>query len=348
MKKKMDGKIIGLYFREQRRLLGLAIIWVGVFFLLFALMRIPFTYIWYPTLICTVLFCGFLFFDMLRFAGKHRELQQMKNHIDITLDNLPEPENTLEQDYQELLSELMLHKNRGMSALKATKNEMTEYVTIWTHQIKTPLTALQLMAAELEEPAKAETMTRLFEIEQYTDMMLQYLRLESDSTDYVLKEYSVKSMVNQAVKYYARVFIAKGITVRIDIPEDEKVVTDEKWMVFALKQLISNALKYTKQGSIHIYMDDCLVIEDTGIGIAAEDLPRIMERGYTGYNGRKDKKATGLGLFLVNQILKQLHHGIEITSEAGVGTKVALRFNDGEAGDSLQICKVREGNVRQS
>ena len=135
-------------------------------------------------------------------------------------------------------------------------------------------------------------------------------------------------MVNQAVKYFARMFISKGIAVKIEIPEGRKIVTDEKWMVFVLKQLISNALKYTKQGNIHIYMQESiLVIEDTGIGIADDDLPRIFERGYTGYNGRKDKKATGLGLFLTDRILKQLNHKITITSEVGVGTKVVLCFN---------------------
>lgn len=345
--KGMDIKVIGLYFKRQWKGLGLAIVCVGVFLLTFALMQVPFRYVWYPTLICAVFFFGYLVFDMIRFVRRHRELQRIKNHIDITLDNLPEAETVIEEDYQELLGEMMLRKNQQISDFKTAQNEMTEYVTTWTHQIKTPLTALRLVASDLEESVRPEVMMRLFEIEQYTDMMLQYLRLESESTDYVLKEYSLQSMVNQAVKYFARIFISKGIAVKIEIPEGRKIVTDEKWMVFVLKQLISNALKYTKQGNIHIYMQDAagdlhngekegsterrqesiLVIEDTGIGIAKDDLPRIFERGYTGYNGRKDKKATGLGLFLTDRILKQLNHKITITSEVGVGTKVVLCFN---------------------
>ena len=101
-------------------------------------------------------------------------------------------------------------------------------------------------------------------------------------------------------------------------------------MVFVLKQLISNALKYTKKGNIMISMDErkVLKIEDTGIGITAEDLPRIFERGYTGYNGRKDKKATGLGLFLVKQILQQLNHSIEITSKVNTGTIVLVDLSN--------------------
>ena len=140
----------------------------------------------------------------------------------------------------------------------------------------------------------------------------------------------MKDMVNQAVKYFARTFISKGISVNIDIPDNARVITDEKWFVFVLKQLISNALKYTKQGSVSIkfFDDNVLIIEDTGIGIVPEDLPRIFERGYTGYNGRKDKKATGLGLYLTKQILTSLNHQIEVRSVQGKGTKVTLKFSD--------------------
>ena len=158
-------------------------------------------------------------------------------------------------------------------------------------------------------------------------MMLQYLRLEGGGNDYVLADYSVKDMVNQAVKYFARIFISKGISVKIQVDESRKVVTDEKWMVFVLKQLISNALKYTSKGEICISFDnDELLIKDSGIGIAEEDLPRIFDRGYTGYNGRKDKKATGLGLYLTKQILDRLNHKIEIDSQIGVGTRVFIKF----------------------
>lgn len=254
----------------------------------------------------------------------------MKKHIDVTLDNMPKPESLIEGDYQELLTELLFRKNQKINSIKSSKKDILEYITLWTHQIKTPLTALQLLAAEIEEPEKAEVLMYLFEIEQYSDMMLQYIRLEGDSTDYVLKAYQVRSMVNQAVKYFSRIFISNRITVKVEIPEDMKVVTDEKWMVFVLKQLISNALKYTKKGNVTIFMNEkkVLKIEDTGIGITAEDLPRIFERGYTGYNGRKDKKATGLGLFLVKQILQQLNHGIEIISEVNAGTTVMVDLSN--------------------
>lgn len=328
----MKNKTVGIslikeYLREQWRLFGMAAIWLGIFFLMFSLTEVPFRYIWYPTLLCAVIFLSYTIFDFGKFIRRHHELERLKQHIEVTLDNLPEPESMVERDYQELLKELTLRKNNEIKRIGTSKKETMEYMTLWTHQIKTPLTALQLIGDEMEEPIRTEIMTHLFEIEQYGDMMLQYIRLEGSSTDYVWKEYSIKSMINQAVKYFARIFISKGITVKVEISEEIKMVTDEKWMVFVLKQLISNALKYTKQGSIIISLqDENLVIEDAGIGIASEDLPRIFERGYTGYNGRKDKKATGLGLFLVKRILKQLHVDIEIASQINKGTRVALHI----------------------
>lgn len=327
MEKKKSNRI-WLYLKEQQSVFYMAVVWVVIFYVMFVLTNIPLKYVWYPTLMGAAFFLVYHIAVFLAFRRKHIELMQIKNHVDVTLENLPEAKTALEMDYQELLEEMMVRKNETINEKRNAQKEMTEYVTIWTHQIKTPLTALQLLAAEEEEPKKTEVMTRLFEVEQYADMMLQYLRLEGGGNDYVLKEYSVKSMVNQAVKYFARIFISKGIAIQIDIPEEIKVVTDEKWLVFVLKQLISNALKYTKKGSITISIDDKqnLVIADTGMGIAAEDLPRIMERGYTGYNGRKDKKATGLGLFLTERILRQLNHGIQITSEVNVGTKVYLNL----------------------
>jgi hypothetical protein len=312
----------------------MAAVWVAVFMAVFALMDISVQYVWYPTLVCAVLFLLYMLWDGYRFAGTYKMLTQGMRHIDVTLENLPKANTVLEQQYQALLQQLFIRKNQRINDMKLSHSELTEYVTTWTHQMKTPITALQLLAEDMGEETKSETLLRLFEMEQCMDRMLQYLRLESDSTDYVLKEYSLKSMVNQAVKYYARMFISKGIAVHVDIPENTMVVTDEKWMIFVLKQLISNALKYTMEGSITIRVEtsadgeaagtDTLVIEDTGIGIAAEDLPRIFERGYTGYNGRKDKKATGLGLFLTEQILGRLNHRITISSQVNVGTTVRI------------------------
>ena len=133
-------------------------------------------------------------------------------------------------------------------------------------------------------------------------------------------------MILQAVHKYAPMFIRKKLTLNYNAV-DEKVVTDEKWLVFVVEQILSNAIKYTAEGGISIYMEDgALIIEDTGIGILAEDLPRVFEKGYTGYNGRSDKKASGIGLYLCRQILQKLGHKVYVESEPGKGTRVKLVF----------------------
>ena len=185
---------------------------------------------------------------------------------------------------------------------------------------------MSLLLQEEDTPENGELSMELFHIEQYVEMVLQYLRLESPDPDLAIRSVEVDSCVRQAVRKYARSFIRKKIA--LDFRETGmEVVTDEKWLVFVLGQLLSNALKYTKKGTIRIYgKDGFLSIEDTGIGITAEDLPRIFEKGYTGYNGRLDKKSTGIGLYLCQKVLKKLGHGITITSVPGKGPKAVLRF----------------------
>ena len=315
-------------YLKDRKLIFIAILfWIAIFSGVFALCGIEFKYVWYPTVLGCMVLVICLVVDFVCYYKKCRSLTMVENSIDVTLDNLPKTSNQIEEMYTELLKLLTNEKNEEINNILNSKKETMEYVTLWSHQIKTPITALQLLANDTDEEIRIEILNRLFEIEQYQDMMLQYLRLEGGGSDYVLADYSVKDMVNQAVKYFARIFISKGISVKIQVDESRKVVTDEKWMVFVLKQLISNALKYTSKGEICISFDnDELLIKDSGIGIAKEDLPRIFDRGYTGYNGRKDKKATGLGLYLTKQILDRLNHKIEIDSQIGVGTRVFIKF----------------------
>ena len=156
-------------------------------------------------------------------------------------------------------------------------------------------------------------------------MVLSYIRLGSNENDFVIKEYDLDNIVRQAIRKYAPLFIRKKINLDFQ-PTNYKVLTDEKWLVFVIEQLLSNAIKYTNKGKISIYPleDKKLVIEDTGIGISKEDIPRIFDKGFTGYNGRTDKKATGLGLYLCKNILDKLSHKISIESEVGVKTKVIL------------------------
>ena len=197
---------------------------------------------------------------------------------------------------------------------------------MWVHQIKTPISALRLLLQENKEENKA-ALSELFKIEQYVEMVLGYLRTEDISADMSFQEYELDGLIKEQIHKYARIFVGKKLTLHYEGVE-EHVLTDGKWLGFVIGQIFSNALKYTKQGGISVYMSPdrahTLVIEDTGIGIRPEDLPRVFEKGFTGHNGREDNRSTGIGLYLCVKIMKKLNHEITIESTPGKGTKVYL------------------------
>ena len=287
-----------------------------------------------------------------RFYKRCRELEENQTAILTDISRMPEAAGQLEAQYQEIIEQLYSRMRELESAGRISRQEMLDYYGMWVHQIKTPIAALKVMIQSLEEeradlPYVREMKLELFKVEQYVEMVLSYLRMEDMSGDLMFEEYSLDAIVRQAVRKYSRMFILKKI--RLDLgPLDHQVLTDEKWLVFVVEQILSNALKYTKEGGISIYMTryldrPVLAIEDTGIGISAEDLPRVFEKGFTGYNGRADKKSTGIGLYLCKKIMDRLHHNIYIESQEGQGTKVYL-YLEREQG-FLQKCKDEQGNV---
>ena len=228
----------------------------------------------------------------------------------------------LEFAYEEIIGILNEEMHHIQEETVLRTSERNDYYLMWAHQIKTPIAAMKLLLNDRED--KYPLLEELFKIEQYVEMVLHYLRLESMSSDMVLKEYDLFQLVKQAVKKHSILFINSGLSLQLS-EFDRMVVTDEKWFSLVLDQVLSNSLKYTRSGSISIYMEGtALVIEDTGIGIRQEDLPRVFERGFTGYNGRMDKKSTGIGLYISKLVMDKLVHGITIKSQERVGTKVYL------------------------
>ena len=205
--------------------------------------------------------------------------------------------------------------------------EKEDFFALWAHQIKTPIAAMNLLLQN-EEPDRAQCRQELFRIENYVEMALDYARFENLSGDLVLESCELLPMVKQTVKKYSTIFIHKHLKVELkDL--DTKILTDEKWFCFVLEQILSNALKYTKKGGVTIRAEKNgketrVVIGDTGIGIRSEDLPRIFEKGFTGCNGRLDKKASGLGLYLCKGVCDKLGHWIGAVSQEGKGTEVFI------------------------
>ena len=317
-----------------------------IIFFLYQLSIEPMVYVtvfWLITGICACL-NGFY-----RYRKKVEQLELIAAAPDINLSQMDSPVGQDERFQQEIMQQLNQMRIDVENASQKSSEDMTDYYTMWAHQIKTPIFALRLLLQESTEENK-EKLSELFKIEQYVEMVLGYLRTEDMSSDLKLSRCSLDRIIRDQIHKYAGIFVSKKLTLTYEsISQD--VLTDEKWLGFVIGQILSNALKYTRTGGIRIYLekklsldtddvsisirnDGCnkvenltLIIEDTGIGIRAEDIPRIFEKGYTGVNGRDDNRATGIGRDLSNKIMRKLGHRLYITSTEGKGTKVFLEFS---------------------
>lgn len=315
------------YLKMNKKGIVLMALWIAVFLTVFALSDLPLGAVKYGLLLFSVIGGIYVILDYRRFSIHQAKLAEARKYAGITLEKIPAAENPVEEQYRELLEEVFRQKCRAESEFDSRYTEMMDYYTMWVHQIKTPIAAMRLLLQAEDVPDKGELAEQLFKTEEYVGMVLQYLRIGDLGADLKIRQYSLDAIVRQAVRKYSGSFIRKRLS--LDYQElGGTVITDEKWLVFVVEQILSNAIKYTRKGKISIYMDEelpkTLVIEDTGIGIAQEDLPRIFEKGFTGYNGRTDKKSTGIGLYLCKSIMNKLNHEIRITSVVGEGTRVAL------------------------
>ena len=326
----MDNKsqflsVVCAYIKQYIKVLLLFIVFAFVFCIVFSLYNLETEAIYYSIILCAFIGLIYICINFINYYKKHIQLYKLQNEISISLENLLSPKTLMEEDYTNLILTLNKEYKTYISKSDIAKSDMIDYYTMWVHQIKTPISAMKLLIQTSESEISSDLSSELFKIEQYVEMVLSYIRLGSNKNDFVLKEYDLDNIIRQAVRKYAPLFIRKKISLDFQ-PTNYKVLTDEKWLVFVIEQLLSNAIKYTNKGKISIYSleNKKLVIEDTGIGISKEDIPRIFDKGFTGYNGRTDKKATGLGLYLCKNILDKLSHKISIESEVGVKTKVIL------------------------
>ena len=324
-------RLLWAYLKRQGWPLLFFAVCVGAFAAVSALYGLPADAVRYAALLCLVPGLALLTAGFLRFLRRHRRLQRLLEQAGSgALLPLPEPRGLLEADYQALLQALQAQRAQLAAEGRNRLQDMTDYYTLWAHQIKTPIAAARLLLQAEPAPSRTELEVELFRIEQYVQMVLGYLRLDSDSTDLVLREAALDALLRGAVRKFARQFVLKRITLSLR-PTEQTVLTDEKWLSFVIEQLLSNALKYTPAGgTIELYGEgSTLVIADTGIGIRPEDLPRVFEKGFTGYNGRKESKSTGIGLYLCRRVTAQLNHTLTLSARPGGGTLARLDLSRG-------------------
>lgn len=312
------------YLKSRLKVLVLLVVVEGIFVSSYFLFDLPAVTVLYPLVLSSVaiLIAGVV--DFLIVYNKHSRLKR---------NDLPQASDPLEKDYREIINKLKEEQEYSRQKTTSDFNNMVEYYTVWAHQIKTPIASMRLQIQSVDSDLARRLDGDLNRIEAYVEMVLTFLRLDSDSTDYVIRKIDLDAVIKPAIRKFARDFISKKLTMDFK-PTEYKVLSDDKWLSFVIEQVLSNAVKYTKKGGIKVYMDEpgILCIEDTGIGISAEDLPRIFENGYTGFNGREDKRASGIGLYLCKRICDNLGHKIYAESEPGVGTKIRIDMNIKEIG----------------
>lgn len=321
------------YMRDRAAMFGCLLICYGTLFLIGYLYDIPFEKTRYIAEFsgAGVFLC--LLVDILKYAERWKELKRCIATSDTYPGMFYTVPGDLEALYRSMIAKMRQEKEELIFEDQKRYTEMMDYYGMWAHQIKTPIAAMRILVQsgmdreENEENQKLfrQLQMELFKTEQYVEMVLSYLKIGDIAKDMVLERCDLGKVVRQAVKKYSRLFILQKLSLEMG-EIAEIVLADEKWLSFVVEQILSNALKYTKSGSVSIYLEQegVLVIKDTGIGISAEDLPRIMEKGYTGYNGRIDKRSTGIGLYLCKKVMDKLHHQLRIDSEDGKGTKVVL------------------------
>ena len=331
--KKKEWQILLSYIRAH---IGVALFLAGsaaVFAVVLFLSGLPAEPVRYAALLCAVggVVCALP--GYLQYRRRYKAAELALQGLPEAVDRLRAPSSAVEEAYDAALRRLCAMLAKSETDRQRQRIENADYFTMWIHQIKTPIAAMQLILREQDDARSRELLAELFRIDQYAEMALTYARLESPTTDLVLRRCAVEPIVRSVVRQYAGQFVRRHVALRCEI-EPVCALTDEKWLAFILGQLLSNAVKYTENGTVTVRVTKELVlsVSDTGIGIAPEDLPRIFEKGFTGYNGRAGRKSTGLGMYLSRCAAEKLGHRISVQSAPGQGTTVSVDLRSVDLG----------------
>ncbi|MDE6904130.1 MAG: sensor histidine kinase [Lachnospiraceae bacterium] len=323
----------GRYLREHLSVICIEILFVCIFAVVFSLYHLPLAAVLYPAFLCFLAGAVFFCFRMHRAYVGHKRLvllQSLKGTKvwEVLEKDFPGKGNIQEKDYRRIIENLCGELRGREEETAAAYREMKDYFTVWVHQIKTPIASIRLSLSGEDTLLSRKMASDILHMEQYVDMVLTYFKMGGHSSDYVFSDVNLDEVIRENIRKLRGDFIMKKLALIYE-PIKETVVSDEKWLSFVIEQVLSNALKYTQEGSVTIFLEKpgILCIRDTGIGIAPQELPRIFEKGFTGEKGREDKRATGIGLYLCRQICDKIGAKIwaESREESGTTVKIDLR-----------------------
>ena len=319
-------EILKSYLKKNVKVYILFVVFIAIFFFMFYLYNLPLEALIYTGSLCFLAGLIGNTMDFINYRKSYKKLKFLEENIINDREDLPKSLDIRIDYYHKIIEKLYEELEKLTQENRQKNTDMVDYYSMWVHQIKTPIAAMNFLL-DNEEVDQKILQQELFKIERYVEMVLTYIRLDSTSSDYVITKINLDEVVKDSVKKYATIFINKKIKLNY-VSHETMVISDKKWLSFAFEQILGNSVKYSGTGG-EITIETCenkLVIEDNGIGIKEEDLPRIFEKGFTGFNGRYEKKSSGLGLYLCKKTLDKLGHHIEISSKVGEGTRVEITF----------------------
>ena len=291
---------------------------------------------WCFTILYSLLFIIIFLYDFFRKYFYYKDILSKLELLDekyLICEMISKPNFLDGEIFYQMLYEINKSMNENIRDYREKINDFKEYVELWIHEVKIPLSALILYTHNKKiDKALVKEINR---VDNYLEQILYYIRVENTEADYIIKEVDLNKVIRDVMLKNKDILLERNIEITSDV-RDSKVLTDYKWLEFMINQIISNSMKYmrdieNKKIEIKAYKkDNCVVLEilDNGMGIPKSDLSRVFNKTFTGQNGRKVPGSTGMGLYIVSNLCKKLGHKLEIESNEGEYTKVKFVFDD--------------------
>ena len=320
---------LSTYLKDKLYAFLIFIIYIIILILFLIALKLSSSIIIFITVFTIVIFFVILFFDYFRKRNFYNELLDKLNTLDkkyLLIEMLLEPNFLEGRILYDVLDEVNKNEHDLISNLKNKQEDFKEYIELWIHEVKLPLASLTLINRK-----DKNTLRELKRIEDDVEQILYYVRCENANNDYLIKEWSLDTIIKNVALRNKDDLLALGIDFKVDNC-NLKVLTDSKWLEFIINQIVSNSIKYKKDkdSSLEINGEDfdnyvTITIYDNGKGISKSDLPRVFNKTFTGNNGRStSSKSTGMGLYLCKELCEKLGHKIEIDSKVDEYTKVTI------------------------
>lgn len=323
------------FFKENGLNLSINFLFFVIIFGVFMYLRIPLVIILLTWFIWFLPLLAYMVLNYIKWSRYINDIRRVLEELDkkyLLPEVIDEPNFLLGEEINDVLRELSKSMHENVKHYRTEQEEYREYIEMWIHEIKTPIASSRLVIENNYNDVTRKIDYQIDRIDNFIEQVLYYTRSDEVSKDYIIKELELDSIVKKVVKKNYRDFISKKIKLEIEEIK-ETIYSDSKWVEFIVNQILVNSVKYTKEkeGVIKISANSqgnsvVLIIEDNGVGIIERDLDRIFEKGFTGENGRRFGKSTGIGLYLCKRLCDKLGLGLKLESKLNKGTKVRIIF----------------------